>query len=78
VERAGGLEPDVMVPAEPSRAVARYLDLVRRGALNTSALVSSDETGSTVPSELVIPPLLVGDLAVAGMETENGPELASR
>jgi hypothetical protein len=68
--------PDVVVPAAQSRAIAHYLALVRRGALETPVRVSADETDIAVPSDLVIAPLSVDDLAVT--DVENGIDRVDR
>jgi hypothetical protein len=61
------LEVEVVVPAGQSRAIERYLSLVRRGALDTSALVSSDTTGAATPADLVIAPLSVEAIDVTSV-----------
>lgn len=73
VGRPGGIEADVVVPAEESRALARYLALVRRGALDVSTLPSPDETGVAAPVEIVIAPLAVDTLAVTDVKAGIGP-----
>lgn len=78
VERPSGVEPDVVVPAAQSQAIARYLALVRRGELDTSALARSNETDIVVPTDLVIAPLSVEDLAVTGVDNGIGPAFDRR
>jgi len=82
VGRTGGSEADVVVPAEESRALARYLALVRGGALDASTLPSPDETKVPAPVELVIAPLAVDTLALtdvkAGIGPVNRPEPGTR
>ena len=64
--------------ADQSRAIARYLALVRRGALDTSAIVSADVTGVAAPTDLVIAPLSVDPLAVTDVENGVGPGVDRR
>jgi hypothetical protein len=78
VERPSGVEPHVLVPAAQSLAIARYLALVRRGELDTSALARSNETDIVVPTDLVIPPLSVEDLAGADVDNGIGPDVDRR
>jgi hypothetical protein len=78
VDRPRRIDADVVVPAEQSRAIARYLALVRRGALDTSAIVSSDGTGAMAPTDLVIAPLSVDALAMTDVETGTGPGVDRR
>ncbi len=56
-----------------SRALARYLALVRRGALDASTSTSSDGTGVAAPTELVIVPLAVDTLALTDVKAVIGP-----
>jgi hypothetical protein len=78
VERPSGVEPDVVVPAVQSHAIARYLALVRRGELDTSAFARSNETDIVVPTDLVIAPLSVEDLAVTDVDNGIGPDVDRR
>jgi hypothetical protein len=64
---------EVLVPAETSRALARYVALVRRGAIDTSTLTEPPSSGAEAPSELVIAPLSVDAIAVADVERRSGP-----
>jgi hypothetical protein len=73
VERPGRIASDVVVPLSESRALARYLALVRGGALDASTLPSSDGTGADAPAELVIAPLAVDSLAVTDVNAGIGP-----
>jgi hypothetical protein len=73
VGRPGGIEADVVVSAEGSRALARYLALVRRGELDASTLTSPGEAGLAAPSELVIVPLTVDTLAMTDVKAGIGP-----
>jgi hypothetical protein len=60
------LDADVVVPAGQLRAIERYMTLVRRGALDTSALANSEKTDVTAPTDLVIAPLSVDVIVVHG------------
>ena len=73
VDRARLVEADVVVPASKSRALARYLALVRGGALDTPTLDISDGTGVVTPAELVIVPLAVDTLALTDVKDVIGP-----
>jgi hypothetical protein len=64
--------PDVLVPAGQLRAIERYMTLVRRGALDTSALANSEKTDVTAPTDLVIAPLSV-EVLVPNGESGTGP-----
>jgi hypothetical protein len=65
---AAGVEPparsdvEVLVPSEQAKALARYLTLVRRGVLDTSAIA---DPARAVRGELVIEPLSVDVLPAA-------------
>jgi hypothetical protein len=72
------LHADVVVPAGQSRAIERYLSLVRRGALDTSALADSDRTSAATPADLVIAPLSVEAIDVPDGESEIGPSVDRR
>ena len=65
--------PDVLVPAGQLRALERYMTLVRRGALDTSALANSEKTDVTAPTDLVIAPLSVDVIVVPNGEGGIGP-----
>ena len=67
------LDTDVLVPAGQLRAIERYMTLVRRGALDTSALANSEKTDVTTPADLVIAPLSVEVLVVPNGESGTGP-----
>jgi hypothetical protein len=71
--RLGPIEADVVVPATESRTLARYLALVRRGALDASTLPGPDDTSVAAPVELVIAPLAVDTLAVTDVVAGIGP-----
>ena len=73
VDRSSRIATDVVVPASESRALARYLALVRGGALDASTLPSSDGTAAEAPAELVIVPLAVDTLAVTDVKAGIGP-----
>ena len=60
---------DVVVPEAQSRAIARYLTLVRRGAIDTSTLVSSEGVSVDAPSELVISPISVDAIVMKDAES---------
>lgn len=77
-ERPSGVGPHVVVPAAQSQAIARYLALVRRGVLDASALARSNEADIVVPTDLVIAPLSVEDLAVADVDNGTGPDVDRR
>jgi hypothetical protein len=82
VERPSRIATDVVVPASESRALARYLALVRGGALDASTFPSSDGIGAEAPTELVIVPLALDALTVtdvkAGIGPVNRPETGTR
>jgi hypothetical protein len=78
VRRPRVSEVEVIVPAEHSLAMTRYLALVRRGVLDTSALAGSDQTGVAPPANLVIVPLSVDALAMPNAESEIGPDVGRR
>jgi hypothetical protein len=65
--------PDVVVPAGQLRAIERYMTLVRRGALDTSALANPEKSDVTAPTDLVIAPLSVEVLVVPNGQSETGP-----
>jgi hypothetical protein len=77
-ERRGPIGTEVIVPAEQSRAIERYLALVRRGALDTSALARPDSTGIAAPSDLIIAPLSVEALVVTDETGGVGPGIDRR
>ena len=60
------------MPAAQSQAIERYLTLVRRGTLDTSALANPEKAGATTPTELEIAPLSVEALALPGDEYGSG------
>ncbi len=63
---------EVIVAAEQSsRAIARYMALVRSGVLDTSALAEPAAESETRP--LVVPPLIVDDLTMPTVEMRTGP-----
>jgi hypothetical protein len=68
----------VLTPPRQSQAIARYLSLVRRGALDTSALISDKDAGAAEPAELVIAPLLVDELQMTDVETRTGAAVDRR
>jgi hypothetical protein len=78
VERPRRIEVEVVVPVAQSRAIARYLALVRRGAIDTSALASPEGTGVVAPTDLVIAPLSVEALAETDVERGIGPDADRR
>jgi hypothetical protein len=77
-DRGDGVDADIVVPAERSLALERYLALVRRGALDTSALAHSDRTGVAAPADLVIAPLSVEAIVETDGENEIGPSVDRR
>jgi hypothetical protein len=58
---------EVIVPADRADAVARFLALVRAGAVNSPATVERTET-EPAPSDLVVSPLSIEPIAVADVE----------
>jgi hypothetical protein len=58
---------EVIVPADRADAVARFLALVRAGAVNSPAPVEPTET-EPAPSDLVVSPLSIEPIAVADVE----------
>ena len=67
------LDADLVVPAGQLRALERYMTLVRRGALDTSALANSEKTDVSAPTDLVIAPLSVDVIVVPNGESGTGP-----
>jgi hypothetical protein len=65
--------PEILVPADASRALARYVELVRRGAIDTSTLAEPAASGAEAPSHLVIAPLSVEAISVMDVERRSGP-----
>lgn len=65
--------PEVLVPVEASRALARYVELVRRGAIDTSTLAEPARSGAEAPTDLVIAPLAVDAISVMDGERRIGP-----
>jgi hypothetical protein len=59
--------------AAQSRALSRYLALVRSGALDTSALAKADDVPVLPPADLVIVPLSIRDLATTNGDSEIDP-----
>lgn len=76
--RPGGIEGDVTVPADQARAIARYLALVRRGALDLSALVTVDSTRLASPTDLSIAPLSIEPVAMTDLDEGIGPGVDRR
>ena len=76
--QAQHVEPEVLVPAESARAMARYLGLVRKGAIDTSTLAEPKTSGNTTPTDLVIQPLAVDAIAMTEVEDRIGPGAAER
>jgi hypothetical protein len=62
------IAPDVVAPVAQSRALARYLSLVRRGAIDTSSLANPEDAPIAAPGDLVIAPLSVEGLPGPGVE----------
>jgi hypothetical protein len=60
------------------QAIARYLTLVRRGVLDTSALAVENETGAAAPADLTIAPLSVDALEIADVGTRTDPAVDRR
>jgi hypothetical protein len=77
-DHGDGVAADIVVPAERALALERYLALVRRGALDTSALANSDRTGAAAPADLVIAPLSVAAIVETYGESEIGPSVDRR
>jgi hypothetical protein len=73
VKRPRTLDADALAPAAQSRAIARYLTLVRRGVVDGSALIRSNETGVARPADLAIAPLSIESLVVTNVEHGIGP-----
>jgi hypothetical protein len=77
--QTGTIAADVVVPVAQSQALARYLSLVRRGAIDTSSLANPEEATIAAPGDLVIAPLSVEGLpATLDMERGIGPGVESR
>jgi hypothetical protein len=71
-------EPDVVVPQGQMRAVARYVELVRNGQLDTSALIASAESeDDRTPTEMVVGPLTIKPLAVNDIDSST-PSVVER
>ena len=54
-------------------ALARYLSLVRKGAIDSSALADQNATAVSAPDDLVIAPISVAALPVTNVERGIGP-----
>jgi hypothetical protein len=67
-------EVEVIVSADQSRAIERYMALVRSGTLDTSTLVTPTESG-TEPPALVVAPLTLDPLTVPDVEIGAGPSV---
>jgi hypothetical protein len=72
--RAAPVRTHVAIPTEQSQAIARYLTLVRSGALDTSALKPGGSDVSA-PEDLTIVPLFVEALTVTAVERGAGPSI---
>lgn len=72
VEPPAAAQAEVLVASDASDALARYLTLVRRGAIDTSTLTNPGEQGVAAPGALAIVPLAVDALAIAAVEPRNG------
>jgi hypothetical protein len=65
-------EVEVVVSAEQSKAIERYMTLLRRGTLDTSSLVKEIPIAGEMPA-LAVGPLTVEPLAVPDVESGSGP-----
>lgn len=74
VARQGGAtKPDVAIGATQAQAIARYLALVRKGAIDSSALADPNTMAIAAPDDLVIAPISVEALPVTNVERGIGP-----
>jgi hypothetical protein len=65
--------PDVAIVTTQAQAIARYLALVRKGAIDSSALANPNTTAIAAPDDLVIAPISVEALPVRNVERGTGP-----
>jgi hypothetical protein len=65
--------PDAAVVTPQAEALARYLSLVRKGAIDPSALADPNTAAIAAPDDLVIAPLSVEALPVRNVERGTGP-----
>ena len=66
-------KPDVAVVTTQAQAIARYLALVREGAIDSSALADPNTIAIAAPDDLVIAPISVEALPVRNVERGTGP-----
>lgn len=66
----------VLVPADQSRALGRYMALIRQGAFDAANL--EPRIGTTAPADLEVTPLAVRELAVPDVESGTGPDVVRR
>ena len=61
-------EPEIIVPEDQQRAVARFVALVRTGRLDTSSLATQTDSEIAPPAELGVSPLAVSPIAIPSVE----------
>ena len=66
-------KPDVAIVTTQAQAIARYLALVRKGAIDSSALADPNTIAIAAPDDLVIAPISVEALPVRNVERGTGP-----
>ena len=69
----GPTKPDVATVTTQAQAIARYLALVRKGAIDSSALADPNTIAIAAPGDLVIAPISVEALPVRNVERGTGP-----
>ena len=72
-QQQGDPKPDVAVVTTQAQAIARYLALVRKGAIDSSALADPNTIAIAAPDDLVIAPISVEALPVRNVERGTGP-----
>ena len=66
-------KPDAAIATTQAEAIARYLALVRKGAIDSSALADPNTIAIAAPDDLVIAPISVEALPVRNVERGTGP-----
>jgi hypothetical protein len=66
-------EPEVLVPPDQKRAIARYMTLLRSGELGSTNLSDALQSTDAPSSLLDVVPLAVSPLAVKTIDTEVAP-----
>jgi hypothetical protein len=72
-QQGGPTKPDVAIVTPQAQAIARYLSLVRKGAIDTSSLADPNAIAVAAPDDLLIAPISVEALPVTNVERGIGP-----